>query len=494
MNTILVLLVEDDFVDRMACRRRLASNPGGRFRLEEADDGERGLALASSLRPDCILLDYRLPDLSGIEFLARLKADSDDAVRTTPVLMLTGADSAAVATEAMRHGARDYLVKDAEGRYLELLPSAIERLQRERRLVKEKRQVEARFRTLVEQTQAISYIVAAGHADRFHYISPQIGILGMTPEEWLRNPGLYAASIVSDDRKRVLAEVLRCRSGGLPLRLEYRLRARSGEVLWFRDQADVVHDESGQTLFIQGTLIDITASKLAEQKLIETRDELRRLAAHQEKIREGERQRIAREIHDELGGLLTGIKAYISVIDARCIQAGRPADPLLEETAALAQEAIDTVRRVITDLRPSVLDQLGIWAALDWYTAQVAQRSGLECHAEIAPSACSLAIDPDRSIMLFRIVQEAMTNIQRHAAANKVRLQVRHADGKLTVSIEDDGCGMAGTAGPSSNASWGIRGMQERSRSLGGELSVLPHAGGGTVVILQMPLEAHDGV
>lgn len=493
MNTILVLVVEDDSVDRMACRRRLASNPGGRFRLAEADDGERGLALASSLRPDCILLDYRLPDLSGIEFLARLNADPDEAVRTTPVLMLTGADSAAIATEAMRHGARDYLVKDAEGRYLELLPSAIERIQRERRLVKEKRHVEARFRTLVEQTQAISYIVATGHPDRFQYISPQIGILGATPEEWLRNTGLYAASILEEDRTAVLAEVLRCRSGGLPLRLEYRLRARSGKVLWFRDQADVVHDETGQALFMQGTLIDITASKQSEQKLIETRDELRRLAAHQEKIREGERQRIAREIHDELGGLLTGIKAYISVIEARCLQAQRPADPLLGDTAALAQEAIDTVRRVITDLRPSVLDQLGIWAALDWYAAQVAQRSGLECHCEIPSSAMSLAIDPDRSIMLFRIVQEAMTNIQRHAAADKVRLQVRYADAKLTVSIEDDGCGIAGTPGPSANASWGIRGMQERSRSLGGELSVLPRAGGGTVVMLQMPLEAqHD--
>lgn len=494
MNTILVLLVEDDSVDRMACRRRLASTPGMRFRLEEADTGERGLALASSLRPDCILLDYRLPDLSGIEFLARLNADPDDAIRTTPVLMLTGADSAAVATQAMRHGARDYVVKDAEGRYLELLPSAIERLQRERRLMKEKRQAEARFRTLVEQTQAISYIVALGRPDRFHYISPQIGILGASPEEWLRNPVLYAASIQEEDREKVLAEVLRCRTGGLPLRLEYRLHARSGGVLWFRDQADVVHDETGQALFMQGTLIDITASKLAEQELIETRDELRRLAAHQERIREAERQRIAREIHDELGGLLTGIKAYISVIDARCMLAGRPADPLLGETAALAQEAIDTVRRVITDLRPSVLDQLGIWAALDWYAAQVAQRSGLECRCEIPSSVTSLALDPDRSIMLFRIVQEAMTNIQRHAAANQVRLQVRYTNGKLTVSIEDDGCGIAETVGASSNVSWGIRGMQERSRSLGGELSVLPRTGGGTVVMFQMPVEAGRAV
>lgn len=490
MNTILVLIVEDDVVDRMACRRRLGDTAAGRFRLIEAEEGEHGLELAREFRPDCILLDYRLPDLSGLDFLARLGADPDAAVRAIPVLMLTGADSAAVATEAMRRGARDYLVKDAEGRYLELVPAAIERMQREQRLLREKRQAEARFRTLVEQIQAISYIVAPGGTDRLHYVSPQIGMLGYAPEEWLADPGLYADRLLPEEKDAVLAEVRRCREGGLPLRLEYRLRARTGDVLWFRDQADVVHDESGRTLFMQGTLIDITASKLAELKLTLARDELRRLAAYQEKIREDERQRIAREVHDELGGLLTGIKAYVSVIAERAVQAGHAPDPLLGETAGLAQEAIDTVRRVIADLRPSVLDQLGIWTALDWYTAQVARRSGLACHCDIDPAAAALAVDPDRGIMLFRIVQEALTNIQRHAGAHEVWLRVRLADGCLLVAIEDDGGGMPEPAGPAQDTGWGILGMRERSRSLGGELTVAPRAGGGTVVALRAPIEA----
>lgn len=491
MNTILVLLVEDDVVDRMACRRRLAGNPAGRFRLVEAEGGEQGLALAASMRPDCILLDYRLPDLSGFEFLDRLRADPEEAVRTIPVLMLTGADSAAIAIEAMRRGARDYLVKDAEGAYLELVPATIERLQRERRLVKEKRQAEARFRTLVEQIQAISYIVAKDRPDRLHYISPQIRLLGYTPEEWLADPGLYAASMLPDEREGLLAEILRCRRTGLPLRLEYRLRTRSGEPLWFRDQAGIVYDEAGQALFMQGTLIDITANKLVEQRLTEARDELRRLAAYQERIREGERQRIAREVHDELGGLLTGIKAYISVIGERRAQAGQGVDPLLGEASALAQDAIDTVRRVITELRPSVLDQLGIWAALEWYSARIAQRTGLECRCEIEPAAAAIAMDPDASIMLFRIVQEAMTNIQRHAAARRMRLAVSCANGRMTVTIEDDGRGIAAADGSPAGTSWGILGMQERSRSLGGELTVAPRPGGGTVVTLQVPMEAH---
>jgi two-component system sensor histidine kinase UhpB len=489
MNTMLVLLVEDDLVDRMACRRRLGGNIAGRFRLEDADDGERGLALAGSLRPHCILLDYHLPDMTGLEFLARLAASPDDAVRAIPVLMLTGADSAAVAAEAMRRGARDYLVKDAEGRYLELLPAAIERLLREQRLVKEKRQADARFRSLVEQIQAISYIVAPGHPDRLHYISPQIGILGYAPSQWLDTPGLYAECMLPEERAGVLAEVMRCRAAGLPLRLEYRLRARTGAVLWFRDQADLVRDDAGKSLFMQGTLVDITANKEAERQLTEARDELRKLAAYQERIREEERQRIAREIHDELGGLLTGIKAYVSVIGERAAQAGLAADPLLADTAALAQDAIDTVRRVIADLRPSVLDQLGIWAALEWYAAQVVQRSGIACGCEIDPAAAMLDLDADRGIMLFRIAQEAMTNVQRHAGAHRVLLRVRLADDVLVVTVEDDGCGIAADAG----ASWGILGMRERARSFGGTLTVAPRPGGGTVVTLRMPAGGHRG-
>jgi len=490
MNTILVLIVEDDVVDRMACRRKLGDDPAGRFRLIEAEEGECGLALARECRPDCILLDYRLPDLTGLDFLARLGADPDAAVRAIPVLMLTGSDSVAVATEAMRRGARDYLVKDAEGRYLERVPAAIERLQREQRLLKEKGRAEARFRTLVEQIQAISYVVAPGGTDRLHYISPQIAMLGYTPEEWLDDPGLYAACMLPQEKERVLSEVRRCREGGLPLRLEYGLRARTGDVFWFRDQADVVRDESGKPLFMQGTLIDITANKLAEQKLTEARDELRRLAAYQEKIREDERRRIAREVHDELGGLLTGIKAYVSVIGERAAQAGHAPDPLLAETAGLAQEAIDTIRRVIADLRPSVLDQLGIWTALEWYAAQVARRSGLVCHCDIDPAAVALAVDPDRAIMLFRIVQEAMTNIQRHAHAREAWLRVRLADGRLSVAIEDDGRGAPEPPEQASGTGWGILGMRERARSLGGELTVARRAGGGTVVTLRVPVEA----
>jgi two-component system sensor histidine kinase UhpB len=482
-----VLIVEDDLVDRMACRR--AFRAAGGYQLLEADTGQQGLAMALSGQADCVLLDYNLPDLTGLEFLAGLAA-SRPGGDAPPVMMLTGADSATVAAEAMRRGARDYLVKDADGRYLELLPAGIERMLREQCLRADKQQAEARFRTLVEQIQAVSYVARTGPQSGLDYVSPQIRLLGYTPEEWLADPGLLRACMHPDDRERAWAGVSASRAGALPLRLEYRLLPRGGGELWVRDQADPVPGTGGTgpgAAVLQGILIDISASKAAEQALRRSQEELRRLAAHQERIKEEERKRIAQEIHDELGGLLTGIRAYILVAQERALAAGSMPEPLLADTADLVQTAIETVRRVITDLRPSVLDQLGVWAALEWYAGQVALRAGLHCTCEIDPRAAALELDAERSTMLFRIVQEALTNVVRHAGASAARVEARREADALCVTVSDNGQGIA-AEGLLRRESWGILGMHERSRSFGGELAISGGAG-GTVLTLRLPLQ-----
>ncbi|RFP13873.1 MULTISPECIES: response regulator [unclassified Duganella] len=487
-----VLIVEDDAVDRMACRRAFAAAAvaaaDAAFELLEADSGEQGLELARSERPDCILLDYHLPDLTGLEFLAHL--NEDGAAQGIPVMMLTGADSAAVAAEAMRRGARDYLVKDVDGYYLEFLPGAIHRMLREQQLLDDKRQVEAQFRTLVEQMQAISYIAELDGALR--YISPQIGLLGYSAAEWLADAALHGRLMDPEQREATLAALQASRRDGSPLHLEYRLHARDGRALWLRDQAELVRDEQGQPLFMQGIMIDITQTKLGEQALLASQQALRSLSAHQEQIKENERKRIAQEIHDELGGLLTGIKAYIAVSIERAEAAAAPAEPLLAEAAGLAQDAIDTVRRVITDLRPSVLDQLGVWAALEWYAEQVERRSGLHCQCTVAAAAGELELDAGRSTMLFRIAQEALTNVVRHAGASNAALQVDYADGVLELRISDDGQGIAAER-LLNRESWGILGMHERCRHFDGELKITGLPGQGTTLLLRLPLdEQHE--
>jgi PAS domain S-box-containing protein len=281
---IRVLLVEDDAVDRMACRRALARDPDYEFVLSEAESGREGLQLAHEQKPDCVLLDYHLPDVNGLEFLAALTDESGDV--SIPVMMLTGTDNAAIAVEAMKRGAKDYLIKDLEHQYLELLPAVIQRVLSDRRMRLEKKQAEeklaqaeAKYRSLVETIPAIVYIAALDGSNRFLYVSSRINMLGFSAEQWLNDPTILLAQIHPDDRAHALEERAKSRATGVPLRCEYRLLAQDERVLWFRDEANVVRDESGRSLFLQGILVDITESKQAEEELKQHRFRLEELVA-----------------------------------------------------------------------------------------------------------------------------------------------------------------------------------------------------------------------
>jgi two-component system sensor histidine kinase UhpB len=379
------------------------------------------------------------------------------------------------------------IVRDVTERH-----EAIKAMRREFRALEEKRQAEAKFRKLVEQVQAIIYIVDPKEPDRLMYISPQIKMLGFTPEEWLDDPELPVRQIHQEDRKLAMEAIYRCRSQGVPLRTEYRLLGRNGRALWFRDEAEAVTDDSGRHMFVQGILVNITQNKLAEEALRSSQDELRRLAAHQEQLKEEERKRIAREIHDELGGQLTSIKAYVSVSVEQARARGEEPDPLLSEAADMAKSAIETVRRVITDLRPSVLDQLGVWAALEWYVDRVQKMSGLRCVCAIDEELAAIEVDAELSTMLFRVLQEALTNVVRHAEASEVRVAARLQSGVIVLEIVDNGKGID-TGRLLNRESMGLLGMYERTRHFGGELKISGIPGKGTSVVLRLSVDGKNG-
>ena len=272
---IRLLIIDDDSVDRKACQRALAQHPDCQFVLSEAETGQEGMQLAHSERPDCILLDYRLPDIDGLEFLSELRGETCEI--SIPVIMLTGANNALVAVEAMKRGARDYLVKDVERQYLELLPVVIQRMLREQALQAEKKAAEAKYRALVEQIPVITYVLALDEEGSPLYISPQIKALGFSPEEWLADPEIRLKQIYPDDRERVAKQLSHSRTTADPFCCEYRLRARNGVILWFRDEAAVVQDESGHPLVQQGILVDITRNKQMEEELREHRHRLEEL-------------------------------------------------------------------------------------------------------------------------------------------------------------------------------------------------------------------------
>ncbi len=349
---IRVLIIDDDIVDRKACQRALKLNPDYDFVLAEAETGREGLQLAHAEKPDCILLDYRLPDLDGLEFLAELRNETGEI--PIPVMMLTGADNALVAVEAMKRGARDYLVKDVERQYLELLPAVIGRLMQERRLQAEKKAAEAKYRTLVEQLPAITYVAALDDKGSTLYVSPQIRDLGFSPEEWLADPEIHLKQIHPDDRLRVEEQLSQSRASGRPLCCEYRLRARNGTIFWYRDQATVVRDEAGHPLVLQGILVDITKSKQMEQELKEHRHHLEEvvmkrtsmLTTANEQLRQdvAVRQQMEKELFEEreraqatlsvIGDAVIGIDGAGRI---KCLNPAAQRFTGWEETEALSQ-------------------------------------------------------------------------------------------------------------------------------------------------------------
>lgn len=268
-HRVRVLLVEDDAVDRIACRRALQQHPSYEFELYEADTGGQGLQLAHDHEFDCILLDYHLPDMTGLEFLVEI-TDALGKIQV-PVLKLTGTDNVAIAVEAMKRGARDYLIKDTEGRYLELLPAVIERVLGEQLMLEEKRHAEVKYRTLVERIPAITYILTLEEEGRPVFVSPQIERLGFSPEEWVAADDLRFQQIHPEDRDLVLQAFLHSRNSGEAFRCDYRMYTRTGNILWFHDEASVVCDEKGKLLFLQGVMLDITEKKSMEEELADHR-------------------------------------------------------------------------------------------------------------------------------------------------------------------------------------------------------------------------------
>lgn len=264
-----VLLVEDDAVDRIACRRALQQHPEYEFELYEADTGRQGLQLICDHEFDCVLLDYHLPDMTGLEFLGEI-ADTLGKIQV-PVLKLTGSDNVAIAVEAMKLGARDYLIKDAEGRYLELLPAVIERVLGEQQILEEKHHAEVKYRTLVEHLPTITYILTLEDDGRPVFVSPQIERLGFAPEEWIKESNLRFQQIHPEDRDLVMQAFLHSRNTGEAFRCDYRIATRTGDMLWFHDEASVVRDEKGKMLFLQGIMLDITEKKSMEKELAEHR-------------------------------------------------------------------------------------------------------------------------------------------------------------------------------------------------------------------------------
>jgi signal transduction histidine kinase len=232
---------------------------------------------------------------------------------------------------------------------------------------------------------------------------------------------------------------------------------------------------------------EIAERRAAELELEHSRDLLRDLSARLQAVREEERTRIAYRIHDDLGQQLAGMKMDLAWL-TRQLQAVEPSarvrDKLLGMTQ-LVDSMVNTVRLITTELRPGLLDDFGLPAALEWQVQEFQQRTGIRSEFQ---GAAELQLDSERATALFRIVQEALTNVSWHAQASRAIVRLDLLPDQVRLTIEDNGQGIAPET-ITSPKSLGLVGMHERARRLGGELEIKARPGGGTQVIVQVPLE-----
>lgn len=202
-----------------------------------------------------------------------------------------------------------------------------------------------------------------------------------------------------------------------------------------------------------------------------------------------EQQRIGQQLHDDLGGVLTGLNACLSVMVERAARAGATPDPLLLDAASLGKIAFDTVRQVAKQLRPPLLEYLGIWDAIEWHVNMLARRSTICCEFVVSPGVRSIELGEARELVIFRVACEALTNIERHARASRAVVSVTEEAGQVLVSVIDDGVGFL----EADLGSLGLTGMKERARQFGGSLTINALREGGTQLHLRLPIGCRDG-
>ena len=299
-----------------------------------------------------------------------------------------------------------------------------------------------------------------------------------------------------EDKERSLAHWMRCVQSGETYESEYRLRSADGQYRWFRARAIPLRNPEGIIVKWYGTCSDIHDSKLLEQsirdnaieleRMVDLRTaELRRLSSRLMTMQDEERRRIAREIHDGLGQELAAAKMILDGI------LSKDSSPSIRQAAADASELVDRaikqVRTISHLLHPPLLDEVGLVSALRWYLEGLSDRSGIEVHLEVTPSDLG-RLKPDIETAIFRIIQEALTNMFRHSGARNGSVSLVEQEGRIVVTVRDDGKGIEEQViqlRPES-VGVGIGGMRQRVSELGGSLR-LANANPGTIVEVVIP-------
>ena len=340
-----------------------------------------------------------------------------------------------------------------------------------------------RFRAIFESA-AVAIVVTRADGAVLQCNSAWERMAGFTADE-IRGKGFLEFTYPDD--VDVSSRVFRELAEGehTSVQLETRYVAKDGSTIWGSTSVSTVHEQDGKLKYNIAMIENITERKQAEVELKSSREKLRNLTARLQAVREEERTTIAREIHDELGQSLTGLKMDLSWIADRLPESGGDVRERARSMLSLIDIAANSVRKLSTRLRPAILDDLGLEAAIEWQASEFSAKATVECHLDLRIG--DLDLEPERATAVFRILQETLTNVARHAGANGVWVKLCQTDSELILAVKDDGRGISDSE-VASPRSLGLIGMRERALAMGGHVEIGREPSGGTEVLLHMPI------
>jgi PAS domain S-box-containing protein len=492
-----VLIVEDNSLISEIIKGLLEET--GYTVVGEATDGLEAVEMTQSTRPDVVLMDIRMPIMDGIEATRLIQERCP-----TPVVVLTAYDTPELVERASAAGAGAYLVKPPNAREIEhAITIAIARfsdmmeLRRlnaefqaeiaERKRAEEAlRKREQEIRVIAENVPAlVSYVDADG---RYRFVNKRY-------EEWFGVPrteiiGKHYREVLGEDTYDQIKDRVEATLSGQRTRYEEALPYARGGTRWVT--ADYVPDtgDQGEVKGFFALVTDITERVQAEEEVAKYQRDLQRLSAQLINTQEEERKRISQELHDEMGQALTAMSINLAAIEKELSPERSPTiSERLAETSSLADRTLEQVRELSLDLRPSMLDDLGLVPTLRWYVNRYAKRLDIEVEFEVM--GLEERLSAEMETVLYRAVQEALTNVARHAQASRVRIQLERKESTVAAFIEDNGQGFdrEEVAGREASARGvGLLGMRERVASLGGRLHIQSRPGQGTRLSLEIPV------
>ncbi len=434
---------------------------------------------------DVVLCSYNPPGICGLDAFKLMQAEGIDI----PFVFLSHDMREETIIHAIQSGADDYIFKNRLNR----LAPAIEHNLREARIRREHRQAQLSLQENQARLHAFCQLLLTPHSgSSFLYVSEgSQALLGLNPQDMEQDPHLFLSLLHPDDRASY-DQSMRTSADNLSFwNWEGRIvMPQDGEIKWINLRFSPRKLDNGVVQW-EGIMSNINQGQLEKVELKLSREQLRELSAHIQDAREQERLNIAREVHDDLGSTLTAIKLDIAWLGGRLAAEKPELAAKAMDIEGLVDKCAAAASNISRSLRPSVLDSFGIIAAIETELEEFGRRTGISCAFTHADEGATIA--PDRAIALFRIFQEALANIAKHAQASQVKVAIYNRVACVNLIVSDNGRGFTETDRRKPR-SFGLCGIQERVAHFGGEVQISSAPGQGVTVAVYIPRTPENAV